>query len=42
VPGGDDAARCATTFGVRVQHGWGMTEMSPVGTIGTPKAKHAT
>jgi fatty-acyl-CoA synthase len=27
-------------FGVRVQHGWGMTEMSPVGTIGTPKAKH--
>ena len=28
-------------FGVRVMHGWGMTEMSPVGTIGTPKAKHA-
>ena len=28
-------------FGVRVQHGWGMTEMSPVGTIGTPKGKHA-
>ncbi len=27
-------------FGVRVQHGWGMTEMSPVGTIGTPKGKH--
>jgi fatty-acyl-CoA synthase len=27
-------------FGVRVQHGWGMTEMSPVGTIGTPKSKH--
>jgi fatty-acyl-CoA synthase len=27
-------------FGVRVQHGWGMTEMSPVGTIGSPKAKH--
>ena len=22
-------------------HGWGMTEMSPVGTIGSPKAKHA-
>ena len=28
-------------FGVHVVHGWGMTEMSPVGTIGTPKAKHA-
>lgn len=27
-------------FGVRVMHGWGMTEMSPVGTIGSPKAKH--
>src|ERR1700682_2133566 len=27
-------------FGIRVLHGWGMTEMSPVGTIGTPKAKH--
>jgi fatty-acyl-CoA synthase len=27
-------------FGVRVLHGWGMTEMSPVGTIGMPKAKH--
>ena len=28
-------------FGVRVHHGWGMTEMSPVGTVGSPKAKHA-
>ena len=27
-------------FGVNVAHGWGMTEMSPVGTIGSPKAKH--
>ena len=27
-------------FGVRVLHGWGMTEMSPVGTIGAPKSKH--
>ena len=27
-------------FGVRVRHGWGMTEMSPVGTIGAPKGKH--
>jgi acyl-CoA synthetase (AMP-forming)/AMP-acid ligase II len=28
-------------FGVQVMHGWGMTEMSPVGTANTPKAKHA-
>jgi fatty-acyl-CoA synthase len=27
-------------FGVRVKHGWGMTELSPVGTIGSPKPKH--
>jgi fatty-acyl-CoA synthase len=30
----------ADDFGVRCQHAWGMTEMSPVGTIGTPKGKH--
>jgi fatty-acyl-CoA synthase len=30
----------AEEFGVRVQHGWGMTEMSPVGTINSPKEKH--
>jgi 3-(methylthio)propionyl---CoA ligase len=28
-------------YGVDVSHGWGMTEMSPVGTIGALKAKHA-
>ena len=28
-------------YGIRVQHGWGMTEMSPIGTINAPKAKHA-
>ncbi len=27
-------------YGVTVIQGWGMTEMSPVGTIGTLKAKH--
>ncbi len=27
-------------FGVRVLHGWGMTEMSPVGTLNVPKGKH--
>jgi len=29
-------------FGVKVRHGWGMTEMSPVGTVNTQKAKHAS
>ena len=28
-------------FGVVVMHGWGMTEMSPVGTLNAPKRKHA-
>jgi 3-(methylthio)propionyl---CoA ligase len=27
-------------FGIEVRHAWGMTEMSPLGTIGTLKAKH--
>jgi len=27
-------------FGLRVGHGWGMTEMSPVGTVNVPKSKH--
>jgi fatty-acyl-CoA synthase len=26
---------------VQVLHAWGMTEMSPLGTVATPKAKHA-
>ena len=28
-------------YGVRIQHGWGMTEMSPIGTYNTPKAGNA-
>ena len=28
-------------YGVEVLHAWGMTEMSPLGTAGTLKAKHA-
>jgi acyl-CoA synthetase (AMP-forming)/AMP-acid ligase II len=28
-------------YGVNVLHAWGMTEMSPLGTAGTLKAKHA-
>lgn len=27
-------------FGVKVLHAWGMTEMSPLGTLNTPKEKH--
>jgi fatty-acyl-CoA synthase len=27
-------------FGVKLIHGWGMTEMSPLGTVGTLKNKH--
>lgn len=27
-------------FGIEVRHAWGMTEMSPLGTIATPCAKH--
>ncbi len=29
------------SFGVECQHAWGMTEMSPLGTFNTPKAKHS-
>src|SRR6266571_808567 len=28
-------------YGVEVLHAWGMTEMSPLGTVGTFKSKHA-
>ncbi|MFP3558817.1 3-(methylthio)propionyl-CoA ligase [Paraburkholderia sp. SIMBA_049] len=28
------------TYGVAVSHVWGMTEMSPIGTVGTVKARH--
>lgn len=27
-------------YNVKIQHAWGMTEMSPLGTVNTPKAKH--
>jgi 3-(methylthio)propionyl---CoA ligase len=27
-------------YGIEVAHGWGMTEMSPIGSLGTLKAKH--
>ena len=29
-----------TRYGISVLHGWGMTELSPLGTVCTPKAKH--
>jgi fatty-acyl-CoA synthase len=29
-------------FGIEVRQGWGMTEMSPVGTVNTLKVKHAS
>jgi fatty-acyl-CoA synthase len=28
------------TYGIELIHGWGMTEMSPVGSLALPKAKH--
>ena len=28
-------------YGVEVRHAWGMTEMSPLGTVAMPKVKHA-
>ncbi|WP_213956263.1 3-(methylthio)propionyl-CoA ligase [Variovorax sp. dw_954] len=28
-------------YGVQVIHAWGMTELSPLGTVGKPKGKHA-
>ncbi|MGH7091017.1 MAG: AMP-binding protein, partial [Stellaceae bacterium] len=30
----------AERYGIEMLHGWGMTEMSPVGTVSKPKAKH--
>jgi fatty-acyl-CoA synthase len=29
-------------YGVDVRHAWGMTEMSPIGTVNTPKLRHQT
>ncbi len=34
--------RFETEYDVRVKHAWGMTEMNPLGTVNTPKAKHMT
>jgi fatty-acyl-CoA synthase len=31
----------ATEHGIAVEHAWGMTELSPVGTYNTPKPSHA-
>ncbi|MEZ0309372.1 MAG: AMP-binding protein, partial [Ramlibacter sp.] len=30
------------TYGVQVIHAWGMTELSPIGTVGKAKGKHAS
>ncbi|AZT83862.1 long-chain-fatty-acid--CoA ligase [Marinobacter sp. NP-4(2019)] len=27
-------------YGITIQHAWGMTELSPLGTVNTPKSKH--
>ena len=35
LPAGDDRARSSETYGVHVLHAWGMTEMSPLGTVCT-------
>jgi fatty-acyl-CoA synthase len=35
------AAAFAKEYGVTVRHAWGMTEMSPLGTINMPKAENA-
>ena len=31
----------ADTYGIRIDHAWGMSELSPLGTYYAPKAKHA-
>ena len=41
LPAGDDAMPSRTSYGVQVMHAWGMTELSPMGTVGTLKGKHA-
>ncbi len=33
--------RFTDSHGVSVLHAWGMTELSPIGTMGVPKSKHA-
>ena len=39
VPAGDDPRASRTTTACEVLHAWGMTEMSPLGTVCTLKAK---
>ena len=41
LPAGDDAKPSRTRYGVQVIHAWGMTELSPVGTVCVPKAAQA-
>jgi fatty-acyl-CoA synthase len=33
-------ASFGATYGVEVRHAWGMTELSPLGTVNTPKLRH--
>ena len=40
LPAGHDQRLPASDYGVEVLHAWGMTEMSPLGTLCTLKNKH--
>ena len=41
LPARDDARRSRTTYGVEVIHAWGMTEMSPLGSLCSLKPEYA-